>query len=317
MNRIDRLSAILIMLQTKRIIKAAEIAERFGLSLRTVYRDIRALEEAGIPIGSEAGIGYFLVKGYHLPPVVFSRQEAAALVLSQKLVASFTDKSIQSGYNQALDKVRSVLKSNDKDLLENLDEQVKVMRFVPSPTCQQNPGYLTLIQDALAERKVVRIDYFNQYRNQTTCREIEPLGLVFYSGSWHLIGFCRLRQDYRDFRIDKIQNLELPGEQFMLSSRKSLEEYLEMLRQSYPLTKTTVTFTKKVAHYIAVQKYYQGFVGEESMEDQVKMEFLTFDLNSFARWLITFSDAVKVHEPSALKQKMQEIAAEIRNHWLK
>jgi predicted DNA-binding transcriptional regulator YafY len=86
MNRIDRLTAILVQLQSKKVVKAHEIADRFEISLRTVYRDVRALEEAGIPIGAEAGKGYFILDGYHLPPVMFSQQEANALVLGSKLI---------------------------------------------------------------------------------------------------------------------------------------------------------------------------------------------------------------------------------------
>lgn len=85
MNRIDRLSAILIQLQSKKIVRAQEIADRFEISLRTVYRDIRALEEAGVPIGAEAGIGYFLMEGYNLPPVRFSKEEAGSILMATKL----------------------------------------------------------------------------------------------------------------------------------------------------------------------------------------------------------------------------------------
>ncbi|HEY8512458.1 MAG TPA: HTH domain-containing protein, partial [Cyclobacteriaceae bacterium] len=86
MNRIDRLTAILIHLQSKRLVKAEELASRFDISLRTVYRDVKALMEAGVPIGSEAGVGYFIVDGYHLPPVMFSQEEAGAMLLAGKLV---------------------------------------------------------------------------------------------------------------------------------------------------------------------------------------------------------------------------------------
>ena len=103
MNRIDRLTAILIHLQTKRVVKAEEIAERFEMSLRTVYRDVKALMEAGVPIGSEAGKGYFIVDGYHLPPVMFTQDEASAMLLAGKLVEKMTDKSIKEAFESALD----------------------------------------------------------------------------------------------------------------------------------------------------------------------------------------------------------------------
>ncbi len=102
MNRIDRLTAILIHLQTKRVVKAEEISGRFEISLRTVYRDVRALMEAGVPIGSEAGKGYFIVDGYHLPPVMFNQEEASAMLTAGKLVEKMTDDSIRKAYDSAL-----------------------------------------------------------------------------------------------------------------------------------------------------------------------------------------------------------------------
>ncbi|HZB12127.1 MAG TPA: HTH domain-containing protein, partial [Chryseolinea sp.] len=106
MNRIDRLTAILIQMQTKRVVKAEEIADRFEISLRTVYRDVKALMEAGVPIGSEAGKGYFIVDGYHLPPVMFTQEEGSAMLFAGKLVEKMTDKSIRKEFESALLKIK-------------------------------------------------------------------------------------------------------------------------------------------------------------------------------------------------------------------
>src|SRR5690606_12965441 len=105
MNRIDRLTAILVQLQSKKVVTAQEIANRFEISLRTVYRDVRALEDAGVPIGAEAGKGYFIMEGYHLPPVMFTQQEANALVLGAKLIEGQTDVSIKKNFTEAMLKI--------------------------------------------------------------------------------------------------------------------------------------------------------------------------------------------------------------------
>src|SRR5690349_782337 len=110
MNRIDRLAAIVLQLQSRRLVKARDIAERFALSLRTVYRDIRALEEAGVPVIGEAGMGYRLMEGYKLPPVMFSNEEASALLTASKLVQSKTDETTAKHYASALDKIKAVLR---------------------------------------------------------------------------------------------------------------------------------------------------------------------------------------------------------------
>lgn len=115
MNRVDRLHAILTILQSKRVVKAEELATHFNLSIRTVYRDIRALEEGGIPIGAEAGVGYFLTDGFHLPPVMFTHEEARALLLAGKFIEQQTDQGTAKSFNDALTKVRAVI-DNDKKM---------------------------------------------------------------------------------------------------------------------------------------------------------------------------------------------------------
>src|ERR1044072_4377382 len=127
MNRIDRLSAILIQLQSRRLVKAQHIADKFAISLRTVYRDVRALEEAGVPVIGEAGTGYSLMEGYKLPPVMFNQDEASALLTAAKLVQSKTDQRTAKHYNSALDKIKAVLRFSEKTHIEEIDEHIAVM----------------------------------------------------------------------------------------------------------------------------------------------------------------------------------------------
>src|ERR1700740_1562203 len=128
MNRIDRISAILIHLQSRRVVKAGDIAERFNISLRTVYRDIKTLEEAGIPLIGEAGVGYSIMDGYRLPPVMFTREEATAFLTAEKFVEKLTDTSTDAHYKSAMYKVRAILKTTEKDLLESMDGSIEVFK---------------------------------------------------------------------------------------------------------------------------------------------------------------------------------------------
>ena len=121
MNRIDRLTAILIHMQGRNKTSIESIEERFGVGRRTIFRDIKALLEAGVPIGGNAGDGYFIVEGYHLPPVVFNKEEAAALLTGSKLIEHWSDANISNKFNDALYKVKSVLKYRDKEFLESLE----------------------------------------------------------------------------------------------------------------------------------------------------------------------------------------------------
>src|SRR5882757_8548649 len=159
MNRIDRLTAILIQLQSKKIVKAEEIANRFEISLRTVYRDVKALMEAGVPIGSEAGTGYFIVDGYHLPPVMFNQEEASAMMMAGKLVEKMTDESVRKAFESALLKIKSVLNDSEKDHLEILQSYVSVARMPSMESARFPNNFLTEIQKALVNKEVVEIEY--------------------------------------------------------------------------------------------------------------------------------------------------------------
>src|SRR5690349_20663327 len=214
MNRIDRLTAMLIHLQSKRVVRAEEMADRFEISLRTVYRDVKALMEAGVPIGSEAGKGYFIVDGYHLPPVMFNQEEASARLTAGKLVEKMTDDSIRKAYESALLKIKSVLNDSEKDHLENLQSSIQVWRLPDQPPTEYPNEFMSAITKAVSHKCVLSMEYFSNKTQEKTKREVEPIGIVHYSGRWHMIAWCRLRNGYRDFRMDMIKTLKETGSTF-------------------------------------------------------------------------------------------------------
>jgi predicted DNA-binding transcriptional regulator YafY len=314
MNRIDRITAILIQLQSKKVVKAPEIADRFDISLRTVYRDIRTLEEAGVPIYSEPGKGYSLVEGYHLPPVRFTKDEATALLMSEKLVDGLTDKSVSKHVQNAMFKIKSVLRSEEKEHLEKL---APLIRINPSSPEAGTNGYkyIHLIQIALIESRTIHLDYYSVSKNETTSREILPVSLFYYASKWHVIGFCKLREDYRDFRLDKIQHLNILENKFDASDLLSIDDYILTLANSRDLLQVKVQFSKKIAQTINEQKYYFGYIREKDAGDMTEMDFATDLPHYFGKWLLTFGSLVRVTEPESFKVLMQQLAEELYKHW--
>src|SRR6478672_1915917 len=156
MNRIDRLLGILTLIQSKKYVPAEKIAEKYSISIRTVYRDIKALTELGIPVSFEPAKGYFVVQGYFLPPVSFTTEEANALLLSQSLVMGFADKSIQSHYATALNKVKTILRSGEKEKLEVLDNSIFMQMH---PNLALNMEYMSPLQNAISARTVIELNY--------------------------------------------------------------------------------------------------------------------------------------------------------------
>jgi predicted DNA-binding transcriptional regulator YafY len=229
MNRIDRLFGILILLQSKKHVSAETIADRFQISVRTVYRDVKALAEQGIPLSFETNKGYCIVQGYFLPPVSFNTDEASALLMMERFIEGFADKSIKQHYQSALEKVKNVLKMNQKEVLENLNQNIRLQ--LPK-RLHSDVEYLSLLQNAIADRCMVIIKYKN-YQEEISDRRLEPIGLIFYAFSWHLIGFCHLRSAYRDFKVNNIQQLHCTSMPFTVQNHISINDYMKELPVDY------------------------------------------------------------------------------------
>jgi len=316
MNRVDRLNAILIQLQSKKIVRAQEIADRFEISLRTVYRDIRALEEAGVPIGAEAGVGYFLTEGYHLPPIMFTKEEASAILLAGKILEKIVDVAVNQQFNNAVLKIKAVLDPEKKDSLENLENKISIDPFQLQFFQKPEISFLNEIQQALWNNKVLAIRYFTNY-NQSECeREIEPIGICYYSSNWHVIGWCRKRKDYRDFRVDRILELEIKNETFVRAKRQSLQAYLDKLYQSTELKPVTIRVDKTIARYINQAKLNFGWVKEEELDETIEMHFATYSLEYFGRWMLMFGKHVEIVEPQELKTKILYFVEELGHYYL-
>jgi predicted DNA-binding transcriptional regulator YafY len=316
MNRIDRISTILIHLQSKPLVKAQEIADRFGISLRTVYRDIRTLEEAGVPLGSEAGKGYFLADGYHLPPVMFTEKEAGSMLIAEKLVEKFTDQSIDKHFKSALYKIKSVLKPGEQEYLNSLDPNIVISAFATSAADGFPNNFIADIQKAIGEERIIQLHYHSLSKNELTMREIEPIGISFYASSWHLIGYCLMRKDYRDFRINRIRQLTVTDRPIVSKNKKTLSNYFRQLSKKSDLHSFKIRVRPEVKDIIDRQKYFFGFVGEENKKGFTEMAFLASSLETSAYWLLSYCNGIEIIEPDALLQRMKNLVHDLQKHYL-
>lgn len=303
MNRFDRITAILIQLQSKKIVKAQDLADRFGISLRTVYRDIRTLEEAGVPLYGEAGVGYSIVEGYRLPPVMFTREEAMAFVTAEKLMEKFTDASVQHNYSSAMFKIKAVLRGSEKDLVENLGDNI----MVHDRRGDIAPGNkLDVLLKAIAEKKAVQLVYKAFGNEENTTRLIEPIGIFHENENWYTIAWCHLRGEYRQFRADRIIAVTLTMQP--QQERSSLKEYYELndkANAAFATEKAVIRVDRHIAEYLRGRRHYYGFVSEEEVGDSIEMTFLTQSLDEgLARWFLMFADYGEIIEPPQLKERV-------------
>lgn len=309
MNRFDRIVAILLQLQIRRVVSGPALAAQFGVSLRTIYRDIRTLELAGVPLFGEPNVGYSLAEGYRLPPVLFTREEAAALLTAEKLAARLTDAPTARLTTAAMDKLRAVLRRPDRDYLHALAPHIQVVRHAgPAP---ETGTYQQLVA-AVASQQVVTLNYQATATEPVTTRAIEPVGL-YLTQHWHVVAYCRLRQAFRNFRLDRIQHLALSAE-FFSARPDALRQY--WAERAAHGQREQVVLHLHLAHTLPtlVQRLHDtkrqyGWAHERPLPDGgLEMTLFLGSLPYLAAWLLPYAGAVTVVEPPALRTHLGELA---------
>ncbi|MBC9912565.1 helix-turn-helix transcriptional regulator [Chitinophaga varians] len=228
LKRLPRLTAILTLLQTKRLVTARSLADKFDVNIRTIYRDIKALEQAGVPILTEEGKGYTLMEGYSMPPVMFTESEAYALITVEQIVLKNNDTSLVREYSEAISKIRSILKHSIKDKTALLAERVQ---FRKNTSGDSTSNSLSLLQGALTHFNLTDIQYTDE-NNKVTSRLIEPFAIYSTQGNWVLIAYCRMRKDFRAFRLDRILELKITDKHFK-PHQITLQTYFDNCRKKY------------------------------------------------------------------------------------
>jgi predicted DNA-binding transcriptional regulator YafY len=222
-KRLSRLTAILTQLQTKRLTTATSLAKKFNVSIRTIYRDIKALEQSGIPIITEDGKGYYLMEGYRLPPVSFTESEANALITAEKIILKNKDSSFVREYTLAIEKIKSVLRNSTKENAELLSNRIAISQ---GDANNNTSNYLASLQLALTNFNLTKIAYQKPGTSEISTRNVEPFALLSTQENWLLLAWCRLRKEFRFFRLDRIKKLEIQPEKFE-PHNMTIQEYLD------------------------------------------------------------------------------------------
>ena len=306
MNRTDRLVAMVLFLQGRRLVRAEDLATHFAVSLRTVYRDIAALGEAGVPISGEAGVGYSLVKGYHLPPVLFTAEEAAALFVGGEMVKRFADTSLHASADSALLKIRAVLPVDRQEELRRLEEATVIAAAPRQPTGLDRET-LRPIQQALVARKVLHLVYRARERTDDTARAVEPMGVFFAGGTWYLVAWCRLRDAVRHFRLDRIARLELGAERFSPRQDFSLTRHLAEVEATSPRIEVRLLVAPGALERLRAESY-NGVIAEAAGLGGVEVRLHTFSLEWCSRWVLSFGGEVEALAPAELRAQVRTLA---------
>lgn len=300
MNRIDRLFGILLQLQAKRRVHSKELAAAFEVSERTIFRDIAALTEMGVPITTEWGEGYSLLEGFYLPPLMFTPDEASSLFLGARMLSHQAAGKLSDASRHALAKLEAVLPKAARRQVETLSETIRFM--LPERRFNLDDRRLVLLRQAISHRRVIDITYHSYTRDEVTRRQVEPYELIYGGDSWYIQGYCRLRRDTREFRLDRIDELRLLDETFI---RRNLPESY----QDYEIVQ--VRFAQEDRRWVHEDQHY-AFHSEETLSDGAVI--MTYHPNrafEMKRWLLMWGARANILSPLSLRVAIRQEAIRV------
>lgn len=314
MNRTDRLLAMLLELRSRKLCRAEDLAKQFEISVRTVYRDMQALSETGVPICAVPGQGYSLMEGYFLPPLSLLPEEAILLLCGGELVESIFYSPWKEHARSAHRKIETLLSSSQRDQVDKLRQQ---MRILPLPYSESSAfsrhdqeadmRLFGTIRDAVQDSRVLEIDYHarsmvNNEAPASTRRKIHPYGLVHVGGCWVLLAYCELRQAMRHFRLDRIGELLPTVEKFVRDPDFSLPEYTQ---ENDRTVRVLVHFAPDIALQVLASRYFYIDTYEEQ-PDGLIVSLLVRREDEVMSWILGWGHHAKVLEPVSLIRRIEE-----------
>jgi predicted DNA-binding transcriptional regulator YafY len=290
----DRRLLILMRLREETPVRAQDLAEECECSVRTVYRDIDALCQAGVPVASMPGEGYRLVPGYHLPPIAFTAEEAVQILLGVDLALGLATTAQRDAARAAAAKVDAVLLPETREEVSRLRERIHASPHVAG---ELSP-FIPMLQEAVVGDRVVRMRYHSFAPDRVTERDVEAHSLVFYGGDWHLIGYCRLRKDVRDFRAGRIESAEMLDETF---KRRPIDAGYD----PEGMVNEVRVWIDEPAVVWAREETAFGFVGEEEAEGGAVFTFRVRDIPRLLPWILSRGAAARVLSPPDLVDRLR------------
>jgi predicted DNA-binding transcriptional regulator YafY len=307
MRQMDRRLLILMRLREETPVTAAGLAEEIGCSVRTVYRDIDALSQAGVPVAAMAGEGYRLVPGYHLPPVAFTADEAVQLLLGADLASGLGTHDQREAVRSAAAKVEAVLAPPTREEVGRLRQRIRV-----SPWARHDPSpHLAELQRAVIEARVIDMRYRAFESGEVTERKVEPHGLVYYGDDWHLVAYCRLREGMRDFKAGRILDLRVLEDTFShapLSDWFTVDGTGQYREVRVWIDQPTLPWARETARF--------GFDREEPVEGGAVFVFLVRDVKRLLPWVLGWGSSARVISPPDVVDRMAAEAVELAKVYL-
>jgi len=314
-NTATRLITLLMLLQRQPNQKAAELAGKLGVSVRTLHRYIAMLDEMGIPLYSERGpYGSFsLVRGYNMPPLVFTPEEATAVTLGASLVGEMWGQLYQDAAQGALAKLDNVLPEEQRQEVA-WARRALVATGLNRLGLDEIASHLEKLRRSIRELRRVHMLYRSSSRPEPQERQLDPYALVYRWGWWYVVGYCHLRQEVRSFRLDRILELRLTGEVFLQQSSFNIQDYLVDMFHAQPLIEARLRFDPEAAH-VALANRLSWEAVEEQPDGGVVVTFSSPDLDWAASIALAYGPLVEVLDPLALRELVHAWARAVKSKY--
>ncbi|MGO4268874.1 helix-turn-helix transcriptional regulator [Paenibacillus sp. TAF58] len=311
MNKTDRQLAIMLELQRSKVLRAEDLASLFETSVRTIYRDIQALSEMGVPILGAPGQGYSLMEGYFLPPVGFSAEEAVTLLMGTDFIEHRLDGDYGSVAKAARRKIEAILPEAVRGESTRVRETMRLLQAGEPATSWREKDHLGQARRAIMERRKLSMTYLKKMPetdgNRKSTREVAPYGLVLVQGNWILIARCDLRQDIRHFRLSRMTGLTVLEDRFLIPQGFNLNNYRPPDDRN---ERVLVRANPEIADKIAETCHFY-MESTEERKDGLFVNFRVRQPEELLPYVLGWGGDVEVLEPESFRQRIREEAEKI------
>jgi predicted DNA-binding transcriptional regulator YafY len=316
LNKTERLLAIVMELQRSELQTADELAEVLGVSVRTIYRDMQALSEAGVPIIGETGLGYSLMEGYFLPPVSFTVEEAVSLLLGAEFIEKRFDPAFRNSARSSRRKIEAILSGPIREESTRIQESIRLLQKDEMVIMMREKVNLGSIREAMLEGKKLRFTYHKRVAeadgNRVTERTVSPFGLAHdEQNGWLLLAFCDLREDIRHFRVSRISDLTVTDDTFQTPDNFNLQSYRPKDTRSI---RVCALFNPEITDKVdEANNYYMETA--ESKEDGYHVTFRVREPEELLSWILGWGADVVVTEPESFKNRVREEIGKMKERY--
>ena len=300
---------ILKLQQSKERITVDKLADEFGVSRRTIFRDFNALSEIEVPVTWDEYSGYGVMDGYSVPPLMFNQKELATILVGLNFVKSQVDKQLVDDAKGVELKIKNVLPKELKTFMASLDNKTIVDPFLHFGHEKKEGGNWYILSSAISESRTVSFQYKSRGDSEFSNRTVDPYLLVFYRDHWNMIGFSHKREAIRNFVLDRMKNVGILSQYFETDRDINVEALIFGSNESG--LEIVLLVDKSADRAFKANLPTKIFKQNEENSEKIKVHFRFDNIDYLNEWLLQFGNKITVLSPPELKTKREKILGEM------